>query len=240
VGLTIHYSLKTSLTVPEQVTKLVRSMREFALDLPLHKVSEVVELDGSDESDQDGQMHWLRIQSAAYVAGQSVDPLRGFAFSTMPGQGCESANFGFCTYPSSVKPEPGSGKKRAIATKLEGWRWSSFCKTQYASDPKYGGIENFLRCHLSIVKMLDFAKQTGLVEVKVSDEGHYWENRDLQRLAREVGQWNELIAGVVGLLRPVLQEHGKVTAPITAFQSFEHLEAKGIARLEALRKSLDE
>src|SRR5438128_894221 len=65
---------------------------------------------------------------------------------------------------------------------------------QYASDPECGGIQNFLRCHLCVVKLLDFIKTTGLVQVEVSDEGEYWDKRDLGQLAREVGEWNEFIA----------------------------------------------
>jgi hypothetical protein len=30
---------------------------------------------------------------------------------------------------------------RKVPTKLAGWRWGSFCKTQYASDPTCGGIQ---------------------------------------------------------------------------------------------------
>ncbi len=33
---------------------------------------------------------------------------------------------------------------RKVPTKLAGWYWGSFCKTQYASDPECGGIPNFL------------------------------------------------------------------------------------------------
>src|SRR5262249_2710819 len=44
---------------------------------------------------------------------------------------------------------------RKVRTKLAGWQWRSFCKTQYASDPQVGGIPNFLRCHISVVTLLD-------------------------------------------------------------------------------------
>ena len=124
-----------------------------------------------------------------------------------------------------------------MATKLKGWGWSSFCKTQYASDPKAGGIENFLRCHLSVVKMLDFLKQTGLVAVDVRDEGEYWEKRDLEALAKEVGDWNVLVAGCVSAFRTAA-EGKSIEAPITSFPNFEHLEAKGLERLEELRRRL--
>ena len=60
---------------------------------------------------------------------------------------------------------------------MAGWRWGSFCKTQYASNPACGGVENFLRCHLVVVRLLDFLRATGLVAVEAHDEGGYWEHR---------------------------------------------------------------
>ena len=47
--------------------------------------------------------------------------------------------------------------------KLKGWSWLSFCKTHYASDPRCGGLPNFLRCHLGVVALLDEAKNLGIL-----------------------------------------------------------------------------
>ena len=44
-------------------------------------------------------------------------------------------------------------QKRKIKTGLAGWRYSAFCKTQYAR-AEYG-IPNFIRCHLSVIHLLD-------------------------------------------------------------------------------------
>ena len=41
---------------------------------------------------------------------------------------------------------------------------------QYASNPDCGGVENFLRCHLAVVKLLDHAATLGILK-EVSDEG---------------------------------------------------------------------
>ena len=73
--------------------------------------------------------------------------------------------------------------------------------------------------------MLDFLKQSGLVRLRSGVEGEYWEKRDLVALAKEVGDWNELVAGVVSDSgrRP---RKGHLD-PITGFPSFEHLEAEG-------------
>src|SRR5437667_6118924 len=119
MGLTIYYRMTTSLTRPEQVTKLVETMRAFARDLPLQEVSEVVALggaDGASDRTDDPGLRWLAIQATESVAGRLVEPLHAIGFSTLPGQGCESANFAFCTYPPSIEPKPGSGHKRTIPT----------------------------------------------------------------------------------------------------------------------------
>jgi hypothetical protein len=111
-----------------------------------------------------------------------------------------------------------------LATALKGWSWKSFCKTEYASDPALGGVENFLRCHLSVIRLLDHAKELGILE-DVKDEGSYWEKRDIRALAEEVGRWNEFIAGIVGRMKDALG--GDIEAAILKFQNFEHLEANG-------------
>ena len=127
-----------------------------------------------------------------------------------------------------------------MPTKLTGWLWSSFCKTQYASNPEAGGIQNFLRCHLGVIRLLDFAKKTGLIEVEVHDEGDYWDHRDAEKLAREVGQWNEYIAAMVGIAKDTATEAGmSADSAITGFPDFEHLEAKGLDRLQGLRERHD-
>jgi hypothetical protein len=41
--------------------------------------------------------------------------------------------------------------------------------------------------------MLDHAKQLGILK-SVSDEGDYWQGRDIEALARNVGEWNETLA----------------------------------------------
>jgi hypothetical protein len=141
---------------------------------------------------------------------------------------------------------------RKVPTNLTGWHWRSFCKTQYASDPSCGGIPNFLRCHISVITLLErMAKLPGL-QVKVEDEGKYgpstysddWqEAHETHRkptyrrhkgkynpaaLAKEVGEWNTMIAGLTGALGDALAGSGmQLEAPIQDFPDFEHLEFKG-------------
>ena len=237
MGLTIHYNLETKLTRPEEIRRLVDGLRQYAMDLPFQEVDDVVEFKGEDVSyqNQDDPHRWLKIQAGQYLNdgpySYSVAPQHIIAFTTVPGEGSEPANFGFCCYPQSIVPQ----NKRRIRTKLKGWLWRSFCKTQYASDPACGGVSNFLRCHVTIVKLLDFAKKTGLIDVEVSDEGKYWDERDLAKLAKEVGQWNELIAAFAGQLGDAAQAAGfTVESAIAGFQNYEHLEAKGLQRFKDL------
>ena len=63
------------------------------------------------------------------------------------------------------------------------------------------------------------------LETVVSDEGRYAEQRDVELLRREIREWNELIAGLAGVLKDALP--GEVDPPISEFPDFEHLEARG-------------
>ncbi len=141
-------------------------------------------------------------------ASFSVPPAHVIAFSTIPGAGSEPANFGLCRYPATigVRGFVGDRRLRRVRNKLGGWRWCSFCKTQYASNPKWGGLRNFLRCHVTLVTLLDHAKLLGLLD-GVNDEGDYWQKRDVAELASEVGRWNVLVAGFAGRLKDQLGEH---------------------------------
>ena len=146
--------------------------------------------------------------------------------SPCPGGGCEAANFGLCLFPDEVShPQLG-----ALQTRLEGWSWRSFCKTHYASDPRCGGLPNFLRCHLGVVALLDETKKLGILGT-VSDEGDFWETRSLERLTKEIGDQSAMLAGLLGALKDAMGQApggpGTVEAPIAGYPNFEHLEAEG-------------
>jgi hypothetical protein len=239
MGLTIHWTLASSVRSPAKARALVAQLRQKALDLPFQQIDELIELQGEaanyQDRDRDDPHRWLLIQAGQHVEatnaqGQSchfhVPPSHLIAFTAEPGEGCESANFGLCRYPATIEVEdrrqPGNVKRRR--TGLSGWSWNSFCKTQYASNPDYGGVENFLRCHLSVIRLLDHARELGLVQ-HVSDEGGFWEDRDIQALVKEIGNWNEMMAGVVGRMKDWFG--GQFVAQITNFPDFEHLEARG-------------
>jgi len=199
------------------------------LTVTLKEVGDLVEFTGDEcdfeNRDQDDPHRWLLVQAGSYFERNDyqfhVPPKHLFAFSTWPGEGCEQANFGLAVYPGTIKVED-----KRFRTGIRGWSWQSFCKTQYASNSQCGGIKNFLRCHLSVVNLLDRAKQLGILE-EVSDEGEFWEKRDIESLAREVGEWNAMIAGWAGRFKDWFGE--TVDSEIAKFPDFEHLEAKGRA-----------
>lgn len=240
MGLTIHYSLKTEGN-DAQARNLITALHRTAADLPFKELGDVVELSGAqcdfNRRDRNDPLRWLLVQSTQSVKLKSdgrseswieVAPTRLIAFDTWPGEGCEAANFGLCQYPATIKTP-----SQTLPTGLAGWHWSSFCKTQYASDPQCGGVSNFLRCHLTVVALLDRAKELGGLE-GVSDEGGFWQQRNLSALVSEIGSWNEMIAAFGGKLKDLLGDgQTGVQSAIANYPNFEQLEAAGQGQLPA-------
>ena len=81
---------------------------------------------------------------------------------------------------------------------------------------------------LLVVALLDRAKELGCLEA-VSDEGNFWENRDVKALVPEIESWNKMIAAFAGQLKDALGDG--VKSPITGYHNFEQLEADGQATL---------
>src|SRR5690606_14473865 len=158
-------------------------------------------------------------------------------------------------YPGYLSPNSGQFTEvRKVKTRLGGWRWSSFTKTQYASDPACGGIPNFLRCHISVVTLLDRIAELPTLKVQMDDEGRYgpshysddWREAHAEgreptyrwhegkyvpkALAEEVGEWNGMIAAFTGAMNDLLESPGSESAgesPIQNFPNFEQLEFRG-------------
>lgn len=241
MGLTIHYSLQLNLEKAEAARMVINKLHSKAKDLPFKKVGDIIDLSGEKANfhnyNPNNEHRWMLIQAIATARVKANDggeyhydvpPTRVIGFETYPGDGSEPANFSLATYPKTIEITPYQNhphrssvlvKKR---TNLKGWSWSSFCKTQYASNPECGGVNNFLKCHLCVVSLLDYAKELGVLE-EVCDEGDYWDNRNIEELAKQVGEWNCMIASFVGQLKDAFGDDFQ--APITEFQNFEHLEA---------------
>jgi hypothetical protein len=129
----------------------------------------------------------------------------------------------------------GQGDPIEFPTRRRGYySWHSFCKTQYAGNPKLGGEANFLKAHLALIELLDQIDATG-VKVRIRDDSRYAKHRNVDRLLRSLRDWDAIIARVAGAFGDALgSEPGAVMAPIKARPDFEHLEAKGIAVLKKL------
>jgi len=91
-----------------------------------------------------------------------------------------------------------------------------------------------------VVKLLDVIQAGGMVEVEVRDEGEYWHDRDIEALAKEVGNWNEFIAAFSGAIKDATGKKGvTIESAIAGFPNFERLEAKGQERWGHLREVLE-
>ena len=170
----------------------------------------------------------------------------GFTVDVAPGS--EPMNFLLCKYPAVFVNREG----RRIRTRLSGWSGRAFCKTQYAS--QYG-LPNFLRAHISVITLLEFAATVDGLSVHVEDEGKYGASRysddwreayaagreptyvdhpgqhDIKALAQEVGEWNGMLAAFSGALKDTFGD--EVESAIARFPNYEHLEAAGWKDLSA-------
>jgi len=116
------------------------------------------------------------------------------------------------------------GKEHVIPA--EHGAWSSFCKTQYANDPQLGGWPNFQRAHLSVLAILEHLQQIGFT-IEVSDESDFWEHRDLAALAKTIGRWDTVIAGMTGIFKDAAEANGQsLESPMLGRPDFEHLEVQ--------------
>ena len=223
MGLTVHYKLRLASATARQAHALIKRLHRRALALPLEGVGPIATYSARDGHGISAAPTWLGEEiecQAREEGGRLVVPQRAIGFWVLPGPGSEPGRFGLLQYPWAIA-RPGGGR---TPTRMSGWWWQGFCKTQYASNRRYGGFENFRRCHLSLIALLDEAAEIGL-KTEVADESGFATGRDLRHLASEVALWNELIAGLAGRLKDALP--CEFSAPIRRFPDFEHLEARG-------------
>jgi hypothetical protein len=256
MGLTIHYTLTlpAKTTIPDVKQKL-GALRQACLDLPFQEVGELMEFKGETESnfdlrDREDPLRWFLCQADTHISfkydragkpvpvqagtdgsyGRTVLPEHVIGFSTYPRNGSEEANIGLSRFPKTViVRNERTGKDHRIKVEGgDGWRWHSFCKTQYANEH---GLENFLRCHLSVIAMLDAAKRIGF-EATVNDEADYFEKRDVHGLVKAIGEWDQMIAAFGGSLKDAAGVAGMtIESPIFDRKDFEQLEMKGQSQL---------
>ena len=73
--------------------------------------------------------------------------------------------------------------------------------------------------------IVEKAQQLGF-RVDVSDEGGFWTKRNVKSLVEEVGQWDQFIAGMFGVLKDAAPEGMTPDSAIAGRPDFERLEAK--------------
>jgi hypothetical protein len=242
VGLSIHWSLSLPASTPEgDVQAVLAALRNEALALPVAKVSRLVRFTEEDFVRPRPNEGFVlpRLEDAVDVCGRFVRdhlyresiglsleetgtdeyftvnapnalPIVAIGFAIIPGEGSEPAAFGL----ARLRRTHRSAR----------WSWRAFCKTQYASA---ASDEHFLKCHKSVVAMLDSAARLGF-EIDVEDEGDYYTSRDETRLLESVGSMNHLIAGIAGRVSDAYIEAGgdsqSVQAEIFRHPDFERLE----------------
>ncbi|MBI3844415.1 MAG: hypothetical protein HY292_07215 [Planctomycetes bacterium] len=152
-------------------------------------------------------------------------------FKLYPGPHCETTYFGVAKLPKTVgcvnSPQASARNRRVVVPRHRGRWYGEWCtKTQYAGDPRSGGVPHFLKRHLALIAALDAAVRLGF-EVDVGDDGGYWVSRSPEKLVTELCRWNVLVARMTGRFKDQLasQSAGVMLAPISSRPDFEHVEA---------------
>jgi hypothetical protein len=258
MGLTVYYDWKTK-TDLHSARRLIVKFRAIALKLPFDEISDIYEQDPPDNkaafrryqhSFRQGDLYLSRTRQDGAEESVCVPALHAL-FVNVRVQRAETASIGLASHPPVVLHRQdiiqrrkdcselgrllGQGDLVEFPTRRRGYySWHSFCKTQYAGNPKLGGEPNFLKAHLSLIELLDQIQATG-VKVRIRDDSRYAKHRDVDRLLRRLRDWDALVAKIVGNLADALGEQpGTVIAPIKERPDFEHLEAKGIGVLRRI------
>jgi hypothetical protein len=258
MGLTVHYDWKTKTDLPS-ARRLIKKFHALALKLPFDKVSEIYEQDPPDGKAAFRTYRHSFRQGSLYLPRKRGDgeretvhvPATHAMFFHVYVQGSESAPIGLATHPPVVlhredvieRDKDGAERGRLLGrgdpiefpTRRRGYySWQSFCKTQYAGNPKLGGEANFIKAHLSLIELLDQIQAAG-VDVRIRDDSRYAMHRDVDRLLRSLREWDAIIARIAGSFGDALgSEAGSLIAPIKERPDFEHLEAKGIKVLRRI------
>jgi hypothetical protein len=222
MGLAISYSFNLKGASNSQAREKILALHRSASALPFLKVGELIELEGADCLFQDPDPH-LALKVCALTPEELVHNLLNrtaetgcchlIGFSGLPGQGCAEVAFGL-----AARHTPAGGKD---------WTWRASCKTQYANNPDYGGMENFLKCHLLMIEMLEAAGRLGMLAA-VTDPSGYWEDRDPEALVKTVSEGTLMMAAIMGSLKDAFGQKGySAIAPIFESPNFEYLEAAG-------------
>ena len=258
MGLTVYYDWKTKADLP-CARRMIARFRAIALKLPFDEVSDIRELDPPDGKSTFGSCERSFPQGALYLPRKRADgaqetvhvPALHAMFFYVHVEGAESAPIGLASHPPVVlhredvieRNKDGSERGRRFGqgdpvefpTRRRGYySWHSFCKTQYAGNPKLGGEANFLKAHLSLIELLDQIHMAG-ANVRIRDDTRYAKHRNVDRLLRSLRKWDAIVARIAGNLGDALgDESGSMIAPVKQRPDFEHLEARGISALRRI------
>jgi hypothetical protein len=214
------YSLALADATADEARTRISQLHRLAADLPLVELGPLTELQGSacntTEDDplltvKNGAMTIDDI--AAFFADRNAIPScrHLIGFSIFPAEGSHRCSFGLAIH----------------AEGSTSWQWRDFCKTQYASSPECGGLQNFLRCHQAVLQLVDHCQELGILD-HACDPSGYWEHHDLEQLVKCVNEYNIFTAAAIGTVKDALAPMGySAEAPILERADFEHLEAQG-------------
>jgi hypothetical protein len=212
MGLSLGFELRLPASFAHNdVVSMLHRLRKHAGQFGFRAVTRFYE--GGVEAPGDQWRHVFNVITGVMAEPCDEDPKQfvgdvttALGFFAHPGKGSEAASFGFI--------------RRRGQEDTEDWYWQCMCKTQYASA---FGDEHFLKCHMRVVDMLDYAVSLG-IDLTVYDEGLYWETRDKTRLLSEVDKMNRLVARIAGRFSDAMKDPRAVQSPIFEHPDFERLE----------------
>jgi hypothetical protein len=209
MGLTVHYDWKLKCDL-STARRMIARFRAAAQKLPFDDISEIYEQDPPDKkalfrsyrhSFRKGDLYLPRTRDDGEEEVVSVPALHALFFHVRV-KGAETASIGLASHPPVVVHREdvierrkdgseggrrfGQGAPIEFATRRRGYySWHSFCKTQYAGNPKLGGEANFLKAHLTLIELLDQISAAG-AQVRIRDDSRYAKHRNVDRLLRSL------------------------------------------------------
>lgn len=231
MGLTISYRIKLKAVETKagivDAERLVAKAHAFAMRLLQNgRVKRVMEISSSREMLDRTIAFDRRLDYEGEWRTRIVTPEEGWVYYVNVGDGCEPLQLGLCRYPYTG-PYVGSRRWAKIHSPQHFvWRLEGFCKTQYASQH---GWEHFLACHQTVLELINYWRRTE-AKVIIRDEGGYWPRLSVDKLQRNLGEYEGLTAAFAGALKDAAGDKaGSIKAPILNHPQFERLEAEGVA-----------
>jgi hypothetical protein len=196
MALSIRFSFAANTATEMHIRCLVRQLFAFSLTQPLSGHSEIVELTGNEcELPNDIGANTFLLASAQQLVERGgtlhrTSPNHIVAFTVYPAHGCEQVHFGLARATTQILSlDPFNGLRCQ-------WYWQGFCKTSTAGHASCGGIKNFLKSHLLIISILEFAKTLG-IHVSVEDDTKFWLHRDIEDLAMQLANDKKHVSAIL-------------------------------------------